>query len=89
MSVYCLILARLFYYTLKLRSEKGRIILTGTAMYLLVHLFFNIGGVTGLIPLTGVPLLMISAGGSSTVAFMLAIGISQAVIRMYNRKEIA
>ncbi len=89
MSVYCLILARLFYYILKLRSEKGRIILTGTAMYLLVHLFFNIGGVTGLIPLTGVPLLMISAGGSSTVAFMLAIGISQAVIRMYNRKEIA
>ena len=37
----------------------------------------------------GVPLLMISAGGSSTVSFMLAIGISQAVIRAYKRNEIA
>ena len=89
MTVYGVILWRLFYFALKMKSERGRIILIGTATYLLVHLFFNIGGVTGMIPLTGVPLLMISAGGSSTVSFMLAIGVSQAVIRAYKRNEIA
>ena len=57
-------------------------------MYFLVHMFFNIGGVTGLIPLTGVPLLMVSAGGSSTMSIMACVGISQAVIASYRRGEI-
>jgi len=56
-------------------------------MYLLIHMFFNIGGVTGLVPLTGIPLLMISAGGSSTMSFMVAVGLCQAVISGYDRKE--
>ena len=85
---YCLIVWRLLQYAWKMKSEKGRIILTGTAMYIVVHSIFNIGGVTGLIPLTGVPLLMISAGGSSTLSLMCAIGIAQAVICQYKRGEI-
>ena len=85
---YCIIIYRLFYYANKMESEKGKIILVGTAMYIVVHCLFNIGGVTGLIPLTGVPLLMISAGGSSALSLMCAIGISQAVICQYKRGEI-
>ena len=85
---YCLIVWRLLQYAWRMKSEKGRIILTGTAMYIVVHSIFNIGGVTGLIPLTGVPLLMISAGGSSTLSLMCAIGIAQAVIGQYKRGEI-
>ncbi|MCH4206860.1 MAG: FtsW/RodA/SpoVE family cell cycle protein [Solobacterium sp.] len=85
---YIIIIWRLFHYASKMNSERGRIILVGVAMYILVHCLFNIGGVTGLIPLTGVPLLMISAGGSSTVALMMAIGIAQAVIIQYRKGEI-
>ena len=85
---YLIIVIQLFRYAMKMRSEKGRIILVGTALYLVIHCLFNIGGVTGLIPLTGVPLLMISSGGSSTLSFMSAIGIAQAVISAYRRKEI-
>ncbi|MEF9968370.1 MAG: FtsW/RodA/SpoVE family cell cycle protein, partial [Longicatena sp.] len=77
-----------FKYAFKMKSEKGRVILIGTAMYILVHFIFNVGGVTGLIPLTGVPLLMISYGGSSTMSIMVAIGISQAVISRYRTGEI-
>lgn len=77
---YVTIIVCLFKHAFKLKSEKGRCILVGVAMYLFIHFFFNVGGETGLIPLTGVPLLMISNGGSSTVSSMIAIGIAQAVI---------
>lgn len=82
---YIIILWRLFYFAMRIKNEKAQIILIGTAMYLAVHCLFNIGGVTGLIPLTGVPLLMISSGGSSTLAFMAAVGVAQAVISQYRR----
>ena len=88
LAIYGFIIFVLLRYAMKMRSEKGRIILVGTAMYFLVHMFFNIGGVTGLIPLTGVPLLMVSAGGSSTMSIMACVGISQAVIASYRRGEI-
>lgn len=86
--LYGIIIFRLLSYANKIKNEKAKIILTGTAMYFVIHCFFNIGGVTGLIPLTGVPLLMISSGGSSTLSIMFAVGIAQAVISQYNRKEI-
>lgn len=85
---YMVIIIRLFMYALKMKSERGKIILIGVAMYIVIHSLFNIGGVTGLIPLTGVPLLMISSGGSSTLSTMCAIGIAQAVIIRFNKGEI-
>lgn len=88
MAAYCVIIFRLLAYAMKIHNEKAKIILVGTATYFLVHIFVNIGGVTGLIPLTGIPLLMISSGGSSTLSIMMAVGISQAVIGQYKRGEI-
>ena len=82
---YMVIIVQLFRYAMQIKSEQARIILVGTATYLVIHCLFNIGGVTGMIPLTGVPLLMISSGGSSTLAFMIAVGISQAVIDQYRK----
>ncbi len=88
MALYGVILFQLLKYASRMQNERGKIILVGTAMYLLIHMIFNIGGVTGLIPLTGVPLLMISSGGSATMAFMACLGISQAVISAKERGEI-
>jgi cell division protein FtsW len=87
MFLYAVIIFRLLMYARKIRSEAGRIILVGTASYFLIHVFLNVGGVTGLIPLTGVPLPLISSGGSSAMAFMIAIGLSQAVIAKFNREK--
>ncbi len=39
------------------------------------HTFQNIGMVTGLIPITGIPLLLMSYGGSSVMASMLGMGL--------------
>lgn len=80
---YALIVSRMFMIAMKMKSQRGRMILIGVSMYFFIHFLFNVGGVTGLIPLTGVPLLMISAGGSSTLSVMVAVGMGQAVISQY------
>ncbi|MEA5026590.1 MAG: FtsW/RodA/SpoVE family cell cycle protein [Erysipelotrichaceae bacterium] len=77
---YAVIIAILVKYALKAFDEKSKIVIIGVAMYFFFHFVFNIGGVTCLIPLTGIPLLLISSGGSSSMACLSAIGIVQALI---------
>ena len=83
--LFGIIIFRLLKYAQKIKTEKAKIILVGVAMYFMIHIFFNIGGVTVSLPLTGIPLLLISSGGSSTISAMMALGISQAVISAYKR----
>ena len=78
--LFFIIIFRLINHTFKAKSEKNRIILFGVMMYVSLHFILNVGGVTGLIPLTGVPLLLLSAGGSSTLSVMMALGMAQFVI---------
>lgn len=84
---YGMIVQRLFYYAFHTSSEGYKLILIGNALYIFIHFMFNVGGVSGLIPLTGVPLLFISSGGSSLMAIMSAIGISQAIISRIRRQR--
>ena len=42
---------------------------------LLFHIFENIGAVTGLLPLTGIPLPFISQGGSAIVSNLIGVGL--------------
>lgn len=83
----CVIIFKLLKYSNEVKENKSRIILLGVASYFFLHLLINLGGVSGLIPMTGVPLLFISAGGSSTVSAFVAIGIAQAIIAKHNRQK--
>lgn len=80
-----IIIFRLLKYADMIEDNKSRVILIGISTYFLLHLFINLGGVSGLIPMTGVPILLISSGGSSTVAAFISIGIAQAIISKYNK----
>lgn len=80
---YIFICSRLIYYSRLVGKESDKIILLGTVIYLAIHFFLNIGGVSGLLPLTGVPLLLVSRGGSSTFAIMSLLGICQNRIANY------
>lgn len=83
----CVIIFKLLRYSQEVKENKSRIILLGIASYFFFHLLVNLGGISGLIPMTGVPLLLISAGGSSTVSALAAIGIAQAIIAKHNRQK--
>ncbi len=77
---YVVILTILFKNAFKVVHQPSRLFLIGAATYIFVHYLFNVGGTSGLIPLTGVPLLLISAGGSSQLAVFMTIGIAQNII---------
>lgn len=85
---YFLILWKLFSYAWKIKNVCARMLLVGVATYFFVHFVLNVGGVTGLIPMTGVPLLFISYGGSSTLNAMLSLGLAQSIICQIRRGEI-
>ena len=62
-------------------------ILLGVFTYFVVHFILNVGGVSAIIPLTGVPLLLISSGGSSLVASMLGLGLAQDELMRNKERE--
>ena len=79
--MYALIIYRLLYYAFKTKNIAYKVVLAGNATYLFLHFILNVGGVSALIPMTGIPLLFISNGGSSLLAICATIGVSQYCIR--------
>ena len=61
----------------KTTDIRGRLICYGVAIYILMHMIVNLGGVTGLLPLTGVPLPFLSYGGSYVLGMFISLGLVQ------------
>jgi cell division protein FtsW len=80
MILYGILVYRLVRGALRSVDEKSKMVLVGILLYILVHFVLNVGGVTAMIPLTGVPLLFISQGGSSTMAILCGLGIVQNIL---------
>ncbi|MDW8798404.1 FtsW/RodA/SpoVE family cell cycle protein [Staphylococcus pseudoxylosus] len=79
--MYGFIILKGFIYANKTRNHFYKLICVGVVSYLFMQVFVNIGGVSGLIPLTGVTLPLLSYGGSSILSISIALGILLAVIR--------
>ena len=56
-------------------DQFGRLVATGIVSWLVFQAFFNIASMTGLLPMTGIPLPFISYGGSALAVTMMAMGI--------------
>ena len=56
---YIIIIYKMFHYALRIKDTKSKLILYGVGLYFFTHLLVNVGGVSGFIPMTGVPLLLI------------------------------
>ena len=69
--IWCLILL-----ALRSRSVFGRLLIGGVAMSLFLHVFVNIAMVVGLAPVVGVPLPLISYGGTSLFSLLVGLGLA-------------
>lgn len=84
---YIVILYRILKLSTKTKSKQNKYICIGAATYIFMHILINLGGLFGLIPLTGVPLPFLSYGGSFTLSLIATLGIIQRIhIEMKNEK---
>lgn len=86
--LYAFIIYKGFFYANKTNNNFYKLICIGVISYLFMQIFINTGGVSGLIPLTGVTLPLLSYGGSSMLSVSLAIGSMLAVIREIKKDEL-
>ena len=61
------------------KDKFGVLTVVGVMSILFWHMFINVGMTTGLLPIVGIPLPLISYGGSSLLTTMLGLGIVSSV----------
>ncbi len=79
LGIYLLILLRGFWIGINAQSSFGRMMAGSLTLTFFVYIFVNMGMVAGLLPVVGVPLPLVSAGGTSVVTLMAGFGILMAV----------
>ena len=77
--IYLLILLRGFWIGMRAQSSFGRMMAGSLTLTFFVYIFVNMGMVAGLLPVVGVPLPLVSAGGTSVVTLMAGFGILMAI----------
>ena len=84
LALYGIIIIRILMIAIGSGDTFSSMILVGIAMKILFEVFINIGTNLGVIPATGIPLPLMSAGGTITIMTLLSLGIVQSII---NRKD--
>ena len=77
--LYLLVFAYGFAIALRARSHFGRLAALGMTTTFFLYVFINVAMVTGLIPVVGVPLPLVSYGGTAMMTVMVATGLLLAV----------
>jgi rod shape determining protein RodA len=75
LGLFLLVSLRLLRAGRDAKDKLGSLILMGILSLFLFHVLINIGMVMGLLPIAGIPLPFVSAGGSSLLAFFAAMGL--------------
>ena len=76
---YIIILFRILKISINSYNLRNKYISLGVACYIFMHIFINLGGLFGLIPLTGVPLPFLSYGGTYAISLMTSLAIVQRI----------
>jgi rod shape determining protein RodA len=79
MGIYLLILLRGFWIGAHAQTSFGRMTAGSLTLTFFVYIFVNMGMVAGLLPVVGVPLPLVSAGGTAVVTLLAGFGILMAI----------
>jgi rod shape determining protein RodA len=79
LSLYVLIIGRGLWIALTAQNTFSRLLAGSITFTFFVYIFVNIGMVSGLLPVVGVPLPLVSHGGTSIVTLMVGFGILMAI----------
>lgn len=77
--LFSLIIARGIYIASQAKSTFSRLLAGSIIMTFFIYIFVNIGMVSGILPVVGVPLPLISYGGTSMVTILLGFGILMSI----------
>lgn len=75
LGLYCLLLLYGFIIAIRCRHQFGRLVALGLTVNLFLYLFINCAMNMGLIPVVGIPLPLISYGGTATLTVMIGFGL--------------
>lgn len=85
---YAVLLTCYLRVAMTAKAPEGSLLATGIAGLLFCHVFVNIGMTIGLLPITGLPLPLISSGGSFLLSTLAGFGLVQSVyVRRHRREE--
>ncbi|CAB4616716.1 unannotated protein [freshwater metagenome] len=82
-----IVLWRAVMIAMKADDMYGRLVATGIVAWLAFQMFENMGMALGIMPITGVPLPFVSAGGTSMMATWIAIGLLEN-IRLHSQQQL-
>lgn len=85
---YILLIFRIIILASRSTTVRGKFICLGVATYIFMHIFINLGGLFGIIPLTGVPLPFFSYGGSFIICLIVSLGLVQRVYIENNLRKV-
>ena len=83
LALYYALLYFSFQVAAVAKDHFGRLLAAGITVYLAMHVLVNVGMMCGLLPITGVPLILVTYGGSSSLATLTALGLLQSI---YSRR---
>lgn len=79
LTLYAFIIIRGLYIAANAQDNFGRLLAGSLSMTFFVYLFVNVGMVSGVLPVVGVPLPLVSYGGTSMVTLMAGFGMLMAI----------
>ena len=85
LSIYALVLAYALLISVRSHNQFGRLLGMGVSVTFFLYVFINIAMVTGLVPVVGVPLPLVSYGGSAMVTLLIGFGL---VMNVHIHREI-
>jgi len=87
LGLFVFLILRLLRIAALARDGCGRLIAAGGATMLLTQAFINLGMNANLLPVTGLPLPLVSYGGSSLMTTLLALGLAQSVVMRHRSAQ--